>query len=647
MAQGTLSPFQLTAGAGLLQNTGIVLNSNFSANVTVFNSIGFVANLLTTMSLASSAGLSSPTILSLQTLGNVTCPALGDSIPAGYANVAPLPAPDNYGFINDLANVGNVFLGNGNVGVFAQAFNAAQGYITQSNEFIISANNANQYLGPTFSNNNNLITSDITKVNLALPEFGQDLTSLGQTISLPNIEYFGEPATLLQQLSAAGNMGKGTLPGVQNALESAGLTPAEIADLITDNRQGLLNPNGLTENEFNTLQRRAYQGMELVDATTLADVLTILNVTTPNIANMTDLLDPVKMFPNSYPSLTYTVPPADPTLIYNTQGTVNPALQSTVNNTTVNGCEELGKVVPPQQAAAAKAVGTQLQQISGIININSSSLAQAVSNTETLKNLDLVEAQTSPISTATQNYWANTFAGGSGPDNTYLIVDFFGTASGYTTNSELSNVITVLNARVTDGTLTTLDSIYATMKLVVNGTYGSPTVGPVTIPVGNPGAGVYANAQAAMVVLIPLAQTEISTAATAMGTDTTTLNNAFTSMALAATTQYNNQLKANIDYTNLSATDQTGTLALVNNLPRLGLDTDEGQSAQFFEDIADLTIAAGQAIVATMRQGRNDVVANDAGISRYDIVPNTFETTPPQATLLGSSYTVAQARAAV
>jgi hypothetical protein len=134
MAQGSLSPFQLTAGAGLLQNTGITLNSSFAANVVTYNSIGFVANLLTTLSLASTAGLSSPTILSLRTLGNVTCPALGDSIPDGYANVAPLPAPNNYGFVSDLANVGNAFLGSGNVGVFAQAFNTAQGYITQSNQ---------------------------------------------------------------------------------------------------------------------------------------------------------------------------------------------------------------------------------------------------------------------------------------------------------------------------------------------------------------------------------------------------------------------------------------------------------------------------------------------------------------------------------
>jgi hypothetical protein len=370
MAQGVLTPLQLTSGAGLLQNTGIAVNSEFVGKVDEYESITFISNLLTTLSLSSAAGLSSATIASLRTLGSTACPALGDSIPNGYAGVAPIPAPSNTGFVGILPAIGEKYLGDGDVGKFAQAFAAAQGYVGQVNQFIISAANANEYLGPTFTNLDDMITGDLSKISLALPALGADLEELGFLISLSDLDHLGEPAALLQQLSKLGNMGNSTLPCVQAALEMSGLTTADISNLISNNRESLFNPAGLTANQFDRLQQRAYRGMTMVSGDCLTDVLAILDVTTPNINDMADLLDPVKILPTSYPTLKF-----EDQLIYAPNGSVNSGISNTLNATTATGCDELGKIIPPDQAVANKALQYQLQQVSGIQNLTLPQLA--------------------------------------------------------------------------------------------------------------------------------------------------------------------------------------------------------------------------------------------------------------------------------
>jgi hypothetical protein len=370
MATGLLTPLQLTGGAGLLQNTGIAVNTEFLAKINEYENIPFIANLLTTLSLSSAAGLSSATIASLRTLGSVACPALGDSIPNGFAGVAPIPAPSNAGFVSIFPPIGQQYLGNGDVGKFAQAFAAAQGYVGLINQFIISAANANEYLGPTFTNLDDMITADLSKVSLALPALGEDLVELGVLINLANLQHLGEPAALLQQLAAAGNMSNSTLPCVQAALNMAGLTDAEIANLVSNNRESLFNPNGLTTNQFDRLQQRAYQGMNMVSGDCLADVLAILDVTTPGIEDMADLLDPAKILPSSYDSLKF-----GDQLIYGPDGSVNSGISEELNATTATGCDELGKIIPPAQAVANKALQYQLQQVSGIQNLTLPQLA--------------------------------------------------------------------------------------------------------------------------------------------------------------------------------------------------------------------------------------------------------------------------------
>jgi hypothetical protein len=276
---------------------------------------------------------------------------------------------------------------------------------------------------------------------------------------------------------------------------------------------------------------------------------------------------------------------------------------------------------------------------------------------ETLKNLPALEAQTQPITDAVKDFYLDTLAGGTGPDGTYLITDFFGTAAGVPGTQSLTTVIGILNARIADGTLSNLAQIYLVMNNVVSGAYGDPVAGPVVIPGGLPGAGTYNGipptppddpgvtpAEQAFQVLVPLAQSAIATAATAMGADTSKLNTAFTGMATHVTQELVNQGKAAINFADLVAGDQTSVLALITSIPGLGTDVAVGQAAQFFEDIVDISSASGQAIVGAMREGRNQVQLAGAGINGYDIVPDEPETPAPTAPLLASSYTVAEAR---
>lgn len=362
MATGTLTPLQLTAGAGLLQGTGLRPSPEFAVKIQEYENLPLISDLLTTLSLASAANLSSVTIAQLQTLGNVACPALADSVPDGFVS-ATIPL-SNSGFLNTVESIGNNYVSN--ISKFAQAFAAAEGYSGLVNQFITGACTANEYLGPTFTNLDDMITADLTKITAQLTVFGQDIQQLGQLINLADIPHLGEPAALLQQLVA---QGKALLPCVTSALRAVGLTDRDINDLTTNNRQSLFNPAGLSENQYGKLQQRAYQGLSLVAGDCLTDVLRILDVETPGIDDMTDLLDPQKILPRSYPSLKF----GDQPIYIN--GSVNSDLASVLNATTPSGCDELGKLIPPAQAVANKALQFELQQVSGIQNLTLPELA--------------------------------------------------------------------------------------------------------------------------------------------------------------------------------------------------------------------------------------------------------------------------------
>jgi len=371
MAESTATPLQLTAGVGFYSGNAITANTDLANNIASYNSTAPIANLLFTIAQAASnvtLGIGAGTLANLKTLGaNVAgnyCPALGDSVPSNVTLTI-----GNVGYANTISSSATTYLGSGDFGKFAQAFGAAQGFISLTNNIILSAANANSndYLGPTFSNMNNLITGDIAQVNLAFPAFGADLALCGDLFALDTVDIFGTPAALLNQLARKGNMINGSTPCVTTALKAEGLTDQNIADLVNLNVQSLFNPGGLTQNAFDTLQKRAYPALCNVTGDCLTEVLAILDCTLPNITSMCELLNPVKIFPTSYSSLTLPTP-SGPVLIYDTTGAVNSAIQPILNSGSISptGCDDLAKIIPSAQAAANRALQIAFQQVKGI-----------------------------------------------------------------------------------------------------------------------------------------------------------------------------------------------------------------------------------------------------------------------------------------
>lgn len=380
MAESTATPLQLTAGVGFYSGNAITGNTNLASNIASYNALAPIANLLYTINAAASnvtLSISAGTLANLKAIGaNIAgnyCPALGDSVPS---NVTLTIA--NTGYTGSITTAASTYLGSGDFSKFAQAFGAAQGYISLTNNIILSAVNVNSddYLGPTFSNMDNLISGDIAKVNLAFPAFGDDLAACGDLFSLENVDIFGTPAALLNQLATKGNMLNGSTPAVTAALNAQGLTDQNIADLVNLNVQSLFNPNGLTQNAFDTLQKLAYPGLCEVTGTDLQQVLDILGCTLPNIVAMCDLLNPVNIFPTSFSSLTLPTPNGS-VLIYDVNGDVNSAITPILNSGTLApvGCDDLAKIIPPATAAANRALQIAFQQIKGITRSTAPKLA--------------------------------------------------------------------------------------------------------------------------------------------------------------------------------------------------------------------------------------------------------------------------------
>jgi hypothetical protein len=380
MAESSVTPLQLTAGVGFYSGNAITANTDLANNIASYNSLAPIANLLFTITEAASnvsLSIGAGTLANLKTLGaNVSgnyCPALGDSVPSNVSWTV-----GNAGYATSITTAASTYLGSGDFGKFAQAFGAAQGYISLTNNIINSAVNVNStdYLGPTFSNQNNLITADIAKVNLAFPAFGADLAATGDLIAFDNLLQFGTPAGLLQQLARQGRMLNGSTPGVTAALRAQGLTDQNISDLVNNNVQSLFNPQGLTANQFDRLQKKAYPGLCNVTGDNLQTVLDILNCTLPNITQLCELLNPVKLFPTSYSSLTLPTP-SGPVLIYDTTGAVNSVITPILNSGTVTptGCDDLAKIIPAANAAANRALQIAFQQVKGIAGVTAPQLA--------------------------------------------------------------------------------------------------------------------------------------------------------------------------------------------------------------------------------------------------------------------------------
>jgi hypothetical protein len=626
-----LTSLQLIAGASLANNSGIQLNSALSNNIDTYTDTTVINSL---KQVYSNIGvLDTATIDSLKILGANICPALSDTTPNAYAaNIglffgSAALGNNTQGFTKIVTDVGNYFLGNGDASIFTQIFSSAQGYIVSTNNYILSVKNSNSWLSESFTNMNNLITGSLSEVNLAFADFSNDLANCGQLINLANIDNFGSPVALCQQLDNIAAV----VPTINLSLAEAGFE----TDII-------LNPPTSLQ-AYLQLEKILYNIFRKIQGAELAQVLALFEVTTPNIISMADLLNITKIFPDSYSSLTVkTVEGLRGLYLPGTQ-TVNSLLKTELPSYVLERVAELSVAIPADQALACQAFRTSLLQIKNIKNITLPQLALAFSNCETTRDLPLVNDLTEPVPQSVVDFYNTTFETGSGVDGTLVIGDIIGVSAGFNFTDSFANTTSIINTMTASGVLANLITVYDRMANTVSGVYGDPTAGPVVIPAGI-ASGLYANADVAFNTgLLPNAQSIITTVVSTSPTESDQLNDLWINMGADLVNQLDNVTSANIDIGNLIPNQRSSVLSFVSDLTNFGIDTQKFGTREYIEAISDLNSLGGQAIIGSMREGKNNLLLSELGISTDSTVPNTPTQAPVQANLLPSNYTESQA----
>ena len=631
MSQGPFSPVMLIANDGLLQNQGLSISGNLTIAINAYESTVPVDDYLSILaSAAANIGpdgnvgndqISSNTFSSLQTLAANTFPAITDAVPAAYASSLPI-GNSSAGFSGLVAAQAQKILGNGDLSQFAQIYGICQSYIIQNNPYINSVKNSS-ILDPTFTDMNNLTTGSISDLSAALPVFGEDLIKLGQAWDLSNLQFFGYPFALLYQLSKSG----GILPELQTRLINNGVSTADIANIQ--------NGQEISSN----VDLLIYQAMTQVTGSTLDQVNTLLNVTTPNITTMADLLNPVKTLPNSYLQLT-TPMPTDPSTapvttqlvkVYLPDSAVNSNLLPTY--ATDDAYINLAKVIPPDQALANRAVATSLQQIKNIFSITLSQLAAVVIAVETNAGLTDINALTQPVPTGVATSLNSLLATGTGPNGTLTLFDFMGAAAGIPYTAEFNNCAAILNYMQTANALYYLtDSsigVYPVLLDTLNGVYtvvvnpGPPAEITITIPGGLPGAGIYTSLDDAVGNVLPVAGNIIANVIANNASNVTSLNNSFNTMAAQLSAEVNNLILAQVNFGDLTANARSSIMSLGSNLHEIGKDIAPQGQAEFFTAIANTQNIYGQAVIASFREGRNIAALDNVGIGTDTQIPAT------------------------
>lgn len=308
-----LTPLQLTAGASIFQNTGIGVSANLVTIIVTYQTSALIDPLRKTIANGNLV-LSNTTIANVESLASNSCPALSDSVPGVYGNSLPY-SNVNFGLSGIVRNTANIDSGSGDISKFVQAFSSAETYSNQNNDFLNSAINAHDYLSNTFTNMDNLITGEVTQVNLATPDFGSDLQKLGNLINFADLGNLGSPAAVLKQLSKYGNFS----PALNQALLSAGVPNNIIKNINSDT---IVIPD--------IVQKAMYSAMLTITGTTLSEVLQVLGVQTLGLSTMADLLNPVKIFPNSYQSLSVSTNVGIRGVYLDSAGTINSSLKQTL-----------------------------------------------------------------------------------------------------------------------------------------------------------------------------------------------------------------------------------------------------------------------------------------------------------------------------
>jgi hypothetical protein len=684
---GKQSPLGVNVLASILQNIGLSINTvvqSYIGESKEYSSYTFgslcsdtVLNKLTqSIRLAYNSGsITESTYNNLIKIGSTTIPALGNTPPETYTYIGNtnvgspesinqswlpwtkqnLPSTStstgksgeatSYGYLRLFAlQAWNEFNWNGlqtNTNIqysdFLTSFITGTGFIENTNAAINSMANSIDYLDGIYSNMNDLITGEITGVNLATIEFGQDLISLGKALDLSKIDSFGLPSTLLRTVY----QNNGMTQSLNLALLASGLNLNTVENIAKQSQSAT------------TLQeQRIFGAFLIIQGVDLNEILVALNCKTKNLSSLADLLNLKKLFPNSYRSMTVpiynttTLPTNSKTyyLIYdgdsinsrltntdivNQIGTlvtsnlpaptdtddilINDSMStplepnqrvefnSILNTSTTNRTNSLlnnqtekiqplpvgfdsylVNIIPQDQAIAAGAFSMSMQQIKNITSIPIEKFAKIVGVLETTRNLNLINGTTVPVDKSLAEQGLSIMGVGSGPNGTYTYADLFGSMSGTSYYwKDIEKYIKLLETN-------TLKTIYQDLYDELNK------------PIPD-------NSQ--VETYITLANTEIANILASKPKESGTLNLLWNLTGTQLTVEQSARLKAiNIVPSprdnSLSQTPNI-QISFVDSIPQYANETNPHMAAQTLEAIADWSTVGGQSIVGLMRESRN------------------------------------------
>ena len=703
---GAITATVLTAGAGMVGDVGgQVLKSTSGITNQITDATtgltGDVSMASFTSNQAAFQGLSAPTALT-GTISKVS--ALGGTMPQTFSNMASglgdnafsagfdVFSGDALAIMGPATGIGSVLptgladaaqaMGGsvtgtdilGNAKKFGSILGSAEGFVGSANEMISAAtNSASAFAGGTFPGMDSIMSGNLTGITNALPDFGTDLGSLGQTIDFGSIGNLGSPGQLLKNMEGAGNLGPmfdklADISVDPRIASSLGGDLSTITNAVNAGTGGLTLGNlGVDLDKFaeigpalpNNIQGQVFDAFGDLSTTEVADVKGILGNTQSAITKGTDLMDPQKLFPTSFSTLTAPLRTASvgDRAIYTADGAVNEQFNSL-------GLP-LSGALPEDLAVANGALSRSIGQIKGVDGTTAKLLSTAANTAETLKDLNLVKDQTTYVDPAVVNFWVSQYKTQSGitlatgPNGTFSISDVIGYAAGYNSSAPLQQNKIEMEKLIASGAMDVFTrddgsgsantGIYKVIDYFCDGAYdvtvapGPPPVIEYVIPAGVYGAGTYVTQTAAFEAIIAAAKTLITNFYSA-NPGAQIIQRNFKRMQEQQAREKLIRQKMDLDLTVVQSQDNNA-IQLAQNLPTYALDTTAGGASELLERVMNFSSTGGQAAVGAMREARNLDKLATANIQTDAPIPTTPPANP--GSIASSTYTVSQADAII
>lgn len=629
--KGDYSPLNLNCLGALIQNQGLAVPERVYQEVGTYNKLtdkvnhgnlvagSFFLKLADAIRLAydkignvEATDITPQQFLNLTNIGHASIPLLGNSAPATYIdNKASYTQHDKrFGFLSIFAYQAwtEMYINNGTYSDFLSTISTCIAFKNKSNKVIRSLHKSQYYLDGIYSNMNDLVTADITGVNLSTFFWGQDLIRLGRSLDLENIDKFGLPSVLLKTLYK----NNGITKALSLALLTAGISPTELTNIINSEEVSIDQERTILASFF------------IIMGPDLEDVCTILNCQIPNLETLADLLDLKKLFPYSYQALTVPqynsikLPTNSKTyyLIYK-DGEVD------MGNSLGFG-DRLINVLPEKQAFACDAFSLSMMQIKAIKKINIEKFSQVVSNLEIVSDLN-VNGTNIPTDVTSINPAFKDVAKGSGNLHMYCTSDFFASMTDYV--YPWNDLQAIINYYNNSGNVMALRGTY---ENIFNCVSGPAPYYALSDLIDN------ANAQ---IRQLQLDNPQLADMA----------NKLYDFFGNMLAIEQNARDAALGDTTTYQSGGTNEIYSFMDVLYSYSLDTKEYETAQFLENIADLNTVGGRSLIGSMREYRNATRLGLAGIELdngvdYEefVVPKPTGTKPNSGTSFPSFTSAGQ-----